>query len=242
MKPSISLIQLQLRGERIPCLIERKRIKNINLRVRPDESVYVSVPFSVSDGQIESFIVKEKSYIIQMLQKIRDYKAAHPLLSLSDGDRLYVDGVAYTLDYRVGLTNEMYRKGGTIYMTTKDRSMETKRKVYHRFLFRQGERLFPKSVDRVWPLLREYQLEKPTFRQRVMTSRWGSCMPQKGMVALNTFLAIMPGRIVDHVVLHELCHLIQPNHSQHFYNIMTMAMPDWQERRAAMEQYMAYCV
>lgn len=242
MKGSISLIQLRIQDELVPCLIERKRVKNMNLRVRSDETVYVSAPFRVPQGQIESFIAKEGAFIAKTLTKIRAYKKAHPLCYLRDGDTLYVDGMAYTLDYRVGLTNDMYRKGDTIYMVTKENTMELKRKVYHQFLFRQGERLFPESVDRVWPLLAEYHLDMPVFRQRVMKSRWGSCMPAKGIITLNTFLAIMPGKIVDHVVLHELCHLIQPNHSRHFYNIMTMAMPDWKERRAAMEEYMVYCV
>lgn len=242
MKRSISILQLRIHDEFVPCLIERKRVKHINLRVRSDETVYVSAPVRVSQGQIESFLAKEASFIVQTLDKIRAYKKEHPLCRLQDGDTLYVNGAAYRLDYRVGLTNDMYRKDDVIYMVTKDHDMAVKRKVYHQFLFRQGERLFPESVARVWSLLTDYHLDMPVFRQRVMKSRWGSCMPAKGIITLNTFLAIMPGKIVDHVVLHELCHLIQPNHSRHFYNIMTMAMPDWKERRAAMEAYMAYCV
>lgn len=59
---------------------------------------------------------------------------------------------------------------------------------------------------------------------------------------MNTYLAIMPAEIIDHVMLHELCHLVHPNHSRHFYNVMTMIMPDWKERRAAMTPYLPYCV
>ena len=73
----------------------------------------------------------------------------------------------------------------------------------------------------------------PKLRQRVMRSRWGSCMPAKAIITMNTYLAIMPAEIIDHVMLHELCHLVHPNHSRHFYNVMTMIMPDWKERRAA---------
>lgn len=242
MKPRIATVVLQVQGMTLPCVIERKRVKNLNLRVRGDGSLYVSAPPGVPQGQIESFLQKERAFIVRTLQKIRAYQEDHPPVLLQDGDRLYVDGQAYTLDYRLGLKDEMYRKDGTLYMTTKDASLPAKRRVYHQFLFRQGQRLFPESVERVWPFLRDYHLERPAFRQRVMKSRWGSCMPAKGIITLNTYLAIMPGRIVDHVVLHELCHLIQPNHSRHFYDIMTMAMPDWQARRQAMETYLAYCI
>lgn len=67
-------------------------------------------------------------------------------------------------------------------------------------------------------------------------------MPLKGIVTMNTYLAIMPEAIIDHVMLHELCHFLQPNHSRHFYDAMTIRMPDWKARRQAMAKYLPYCV
>lgn len=92
------------------------------------------------------------------------------------------------------------------------------------------------------PLFKEYNLKEPVLKQRIMRSRWGSCMPLKGIVTMNTYLAIMPEAIIDHVMLHELCHFIHPNHSRHFYDVMTVRMPDWKERRKAMNRYLPYCI
>lgn len=75
---------------------------------------------------------------------------------------------------------------------------------------------FSASLQRMLPLFKEYNLKEPILKQRVMRSRWGSCMPLKGIVTMNTYLAIMPEAIIDHVMLHELCHFIHPNHSRHF--------------------------
>lgn len=234
--------QFKIGEETILCVIERKRVKNMTLRVRRDETVHVSAPLSIRQSQIQSFLEKEQAYILQAIHKIRAYNKTHPILTLQDGDTLCIGGEKYTLDYRLGLTNTMYRKGQIIYLETKNASLEEKRRQYHMFLYAQGERLFPQSVERIFPLMAPYHIAMPMFRQRLMTSRWGSCIPAKQRITLNTYLAIMPPRVIDHVVLHELCHLVQPNHSRHFYNIMTMVMPDWKERRAAIEQYVSYCI
>lgn len=234
--------QLIIENTVIPCIIERKRVKNINLRIRYDETIYISAPPSMPQSQIQSFIEKKQAFIIRALHNIRTYKQTHRPVTLSDKEALCIDGKPYVLDWRRGLQNKISLRGTMVYMETKTSSFAEKRNLYHRLLFSQGERLFPQSIDRVFPLLHEYALARPSFRQRIMKSRWGSCMPQKKIITLNTYLAIMPGRIVDHVVLHELCHLVHPDHSRHFYNMMTMIMPDWKERRAAMEQYMSFCI
>lgn len=242
MKPSVLLIFITIDTAKIPCYIEYKHVKNINLHVRGNETLYVSAPSSASQGQILSFLEKEQHFIRRTLQKIKNHRETHPPITLADGETLYVNGTACTLDWRLGLKNIMYRRGNTLFMETKSASPDEKRRIYHQFLFAQGKYIFPKSVQRVFPLLQDYHLTMPSFRQRLMKSRWGSCIPAKGIITLNTYLSIMPDTIIDHVVLHELCHLIQPNHSRHFYDIMTMAMPDWKERRQSMDTYMCCCI
>ena len=169
-------------------------------------------------------------------------RKALPVLALRDGDGLYVAGTACTLDVRLGLRNTVRRRGRTVFMELADNTVEERRHLYHELLRREGEKLFAESLARIFPQLSAYGIAMPKLRQRVMRSRWGSCMPAKAIITMNTYLAIMPAEIIDHVMLHELCHLVHPNHSRHFYNVMTMIMPDWKERRAAMTPYLPYCV
>ena len=60
-----------------------------------------------------------------------------------------------------------------------------------------------------------------------MTSRWGSCMPKKNQITLNSQLIHYQERFIDYVVIHEYAHLIQPNHSKAFYSIIEKYMPDY---------------
>lgn len=75
-----------------------------------------------------------------------------------------------------------------------------------------------------------------------METRRGSCLVKKGIITLNTRLLEAPQNRIEYVVMHELCHFIHPNHSKNFYVFLTMLMPDWKERKRALENMAAYWV
>lgn len=74
---------------------------------------------------------------------------------------------------------------------------------------------------------------KPAIvRYRATRSRWGSCRNSTGEITFSIYLLLLPQRLVEHVVVHELAHLIEPNHGPRFYRLMDLYFPDWREARA----------
>ena len=65
---------------------------------------------------------------------------------------------------------------------------------------------------------------------RAMRTRWGSCS-HDGHVTLSSALIHAPRRLIDYVIVHELCHLVRLDHSRAFYFNLARCMPDWRERR-----------
>lgn len=238
---TLSQHTISIQGYELTYTLERKMVKNINLRIRRDLSIYVSAHPGVPFFQIEAFLQKQGSFILKSLEEYK-HRATVPFLTLRDGDSLFLAGKPYVLTVRPGLHNTIYCRKDTVYMEVSDTSWQQRRSLYHALLRQKGTALFEDSAERIFPQLSAYGIVMPKLRQRIMRSRWGSCMPAKAIVTMNTYLAIMPEGIIDHVMLHELCHLIHPNHSRHFYNVMTMIMPDWKARRAAMMQYVPFCV
>ena len=84
--------------------------------------------------------------------------------------------------------------------------------------------------------IKKYGIEKPTLRIRDMETRWGSCLAKKRIITLNKRLLESPRNCIEYVVMHELCHLIHPNHSKQFYSFLTMLMPDWKERKIYLDK------
>ena len=82
-----------------------------------------------------------------------------------------------------------------------------------------------------------YTVPIPTLRLRYMTSRWGSCMPVKENITMNTRLLLGPTEFAHYVMVHEFAHFIEANHSSHFYQVMSDVLPNWQQVKAEMKVY-----
>ena len=67
-----------------------------------------------------------------------------------------------------------------------------------------------------------------------MVRRWGSCT-RSGTILLNLALVKAPVTCIDYVVMHELCHLKEPNHGPGFFRLLSRFMPDWESRKERLE-------
>ena len=82
-----------------------------------------------------------------------------------------------------------------------------------------------------------YTVPTPTLRLRYLTSRWGSCMPFKSIITMNTRLLLGPTEFAHYVMVHEFAHFIEANHSSRFYKVMSDVLPNWQQMKMEMKAY-----
>ncbi|TCD54328.1 DUF45 domain-containing protein [Alloscardovia theropitheci] len=75
---------------------------------------------------------------------------------------------------------------------------------------------------------------------RVMKTRWGSCTPATGRIRLNLALAFVPEELLEYVLVHELTHLYERGHGAGFQRRMSMYIPDWKNKRRALNSYGSY--
>ena len=87
----------------------------------------------------------------------------------------------------------------------------------------------------VKPLVSKYSAQMGVspagISYRASRTRWGSCNPRTGAISLSLYLLLLPDWCIEHVVVHELAHLIQANHGPRFYDIMDRCFPRWKEAR-----------
>lgn len=76
-----------------------------------------------------------------------------------------------------------------------------------------------------WEPVMGVRAKKLAYRN--MKSRWGSCQPATGRICINTRLALYPMECLEYVVVHELCHLLEPSHNARFHALMTQFLPSW---------------
>ena len=74
----------------------------------------------------------------------------------------------------------------------------------------------------------------PPLRLMRMRSQWGSCSPE-GSICLNPALIRAPRHCIEYVILHELCHLVEHNHSKRFFNLLASQMPGWKTAKKELD-------
>jgi predicted metal-dependent hydrolase len=82
----------------------------------------------------------------------------------------------------------------------------------------------------------ELGVEPKRIQIRDQRSRWGSCSTT-GTLSFNWRLVLAPFEVLDYVVVHELCHLREPNHSRRFWKLVENRRPDWREQRAWLNEH-----
>ena len=95
--------------------------------------------------------------------------------------------------------------------------------------------LYKEYLDRLFPIVGKYGAQHPTLRIRKMKTLWGSYSTRTHTITINQYLMKARPSLVEYVVLHELVHLLYPNHSKSFYDFLGTHMPDWKERKKTLD-------
>jgi len=233
---------INLNGREIRYNLERKNVKNINLRIKADQSINISASVRVSDSVIEEFLNAKAEYILRALDHYAEIAKYAPK------PKQYVDGESFKIlghDRRLrvvqGKCNAIENDESYITLTVKDPAdLELKKKTMDRWMKNYCKEILRAVCESVYPKFQKYGVEFPELRFRNMVSRWGSCQPKRKILTFNIALIEAPLSCIEYVVTHEFTHFLQPNHSKKFYGQLAMFMPDWQERKKILEKNNCY--
>ena len=214
-----------LRGRRVEYELERRRVRRVNLRIRSDGSLHVSAPRLTPPLAVDALLLSRQDWILEKLRAAEERAKA-------DEDSVWHWGEKLTLQPKQGGRHGAVVSGDTLILTLKDPEDREER---HRVLEAWQKKLCAARVtalcQKYYPFFERRGLAFPSLSFRRMRSRWGSCRPQKGALSFNTRLAELPPDCADYVVVHELAHFWQPNHSAAFYAEVARVLPDWKLRR-----------
>ena len=211
--------------------VHRKKVKNINLRIKPNMEVYISVPMNLHRDYIKNFIRSKEEWIKSVLKKVEDVKEKQKGFEYKNGEIYKFLGKEYNLIVRTGNFNGVSlkndAKSNVMILTVNENIFENideKKKVMEKWYFENAKKLFLKFVEKWLEILDEH-VEKVAIKP--MKTRWGSCNYVKKYINLNTELIKRTPFEIEYVILHELTHLKYPNHGKGFYNYIERYMPNY---------------
>lgn len=214
---------------------EKKSIRRLNLRVRPDGSLYVSSPYGIAAATVDAFVLANAG----MIEKARAKGQQHrpPVTAaIGEGSELPCLGRVLRVHLVPGDAENAHQQGDELILTLRDITDEAAvQRLFGRWWQQTCRQLCTALCARWLPAFSRWQLPQPTLRFRRMSSRWGSCQPTTA-ITLNLRLLHAPVECIEYIIVHELAHLVEPNHSPAFHAVVAEVLPDWKERKKALKE------
>ncbi len=212
--------------------------KQLAIHVYPDGGVVVDAPVGSDEATIERKVLKRAAWILRQQRQFESYPTVSPL------QRRYVSGEAYRYlgrQYRLKVVEDTVERvhlsrGYLIVAVTKAEDRAHIAQLIHKWYLSRAKRVFAERMAACFPRVQSLGVEYPELAVREMKARWGSCSA-KGRITLNLKLIYVPKDLIDYVVIHELCHLKEHNHSRAFYGLLDRILPDWQKRRELLNNF-----
>ena len=205
--------------------IEKKRIKRMYLRIRPDGSLYISCPLHTPDVQIKRFLTEKENWIRKAEGKMqKQTDRLNPALY----GHVYWLGDDIPVQYEHASRNHAEIINGTMILHLKAMNEETAAAAFHSYANKEIKGLIERMRTE-WDIkiCDAHRLPRPTIRIRTMSTRWGVCYPDKHTITINTRLIHYPLHCLRYVLLHEYVHFLVRNHSSAFYAEIAAHMPDY---------------
>jgi predicted metal-dependent hydrolase len=198
--------------------------KTLGLVVERDKSVVVLAPKGTTDSTIELFVEKKKFWLYEKINHSPKFGEPKPETPFISGKAIPYLGKNYKLDVVKTSIDGIVFEGKFL--------LSQQNLQYGKTILEQWYK--EKAKEKITPLVKRYSLQLGVEYNDILISdlkyRWGSCT-LKGNLNFNWRLIKAPQFVINYVVIHELAHLIELNHSERFWNIVKVQMPNYLEAK-----------
>jgi len=219
-------------------LKKTRRARRLSIKVKPFDGVVAVIPYSVSYKTAERFILEKQAWIKDSLEKMEEVENKRTIFTEKT--------LFCTLWHCLKLGKA---KGNRFYSQITEKEIKVK---YPKDIPLRDERIqagIRKAIEKTWlieaweilPKKTEQLAKKYGFKYQSLTikntvSRWGSCS-YDNKISLSLHLMRLPEHLIDHVILHELCHTIEKNHGRNFWNLLEKVSPGARKLAKELKKY-----
>jgi len=210
---------------------ESKRARYVNFRIDSEKGLEVVIPSGVRVLNLDDLLRERQMWILKHLRKFDQIKANTEQRQYVSGEMLPYLGEDHELDViqtRNGKRTTVARQANFIRVRLRagipqDERAEEIRSALEKWYRRQAKEYI---LEQTAALAAQHGFEYEGVKIRGQRTRWGSCS-SKGNLNFNWKLMMVPPAAVEYVIIHELCHLMELNHSTYFWNLVQELCPNY---------------
>ncbi len=220
---------------------KNKKYKRLSMKVDREGGVVVNIPYLVSLSFAKSWVEEKKDWIINSIKKIEKRNSMATVFIPGLVYKTFMHTILFVWSNRKGINVEInldkvqisFSNDITQEEIISDISQKRIRKLVEDILKYEAKKyLIPRTKD----IAQKLGFKHGVISVRNNKSRWGSCS-QDDNISLNIHLMRLPKHLIDYVILHELCHTKEKNHSESFWNVMEKVCPNSKSKRKELGRY-----
>ena len=212
-----------------PTAIIRSNRKSLSLMVSKNGELIVRAPKKLSMEYIYTFIKQKEKWIINKQKVIQNSNVNN--LEIINGNEYLLCGERYT-KVEIDRLQNVELSGSNIFLPANIDSFKRDMLIIKWYTNVTKEIV----TSRIKYFSELMQVNYSRVKIDNSRAKWGSCS-STAEIKFNLRLSMLPYKVIDYVVIHELCHLLEFNHSKSFYKIIESIMPDYKIHRARLKEY-----
>lgn len=209
--------------------------KSLGIKVYPTGDVEVLAPIDTSSEAIEQRVLRRAQWIVRQQNYFKELGERSPEKRFISGESHYYLGRQFLLRVEEGKPNSVRYKGRYFEVICTPTSIA--KKLMKAWYKSHAKIKFAEFAEPIIARFEKYGVAPSSLYIQEMENRWGSCTP-KGKIILNTQLIRAPRPCIEYVITHELCHLLHPDHTKAFWELLQKEMPDWERWKNKLERFM----
>ena len=225
-------MEIEYHGKQMSCVITRRKMKNMRVRVKEDGIIYVSAPHDVPDSFIRRFLLEHAAELAEMTEKAVMQRAAAN--DHSDGSQHHWLGGRITLRW-LDAPRPATLENNVLSLFA--RSQEEAETAFRQWKIAECIALCKELNREVYHAYHSkgYAVPLAHIQIKEMTSRWGSCTPSTGRLSINFRLMQYPKECIYGVFCHEYAHFLHQDHSSAFYEALISVFPEYRQWDAVLK-------
>lgn len=211
-----------------PDYIQRSNRKTLTLSVMKDGNIIVKAPLNMRDDVINRFMLEKQDWIKSKLLVVN--KSLAEFGDVRDYQKFLLYGNKYTLLRAKVKAVETRNNQIVIPDSVQPENMLKYLKNWYKQVAKSVLASRLKFVEE------RLKLKASSMRITDCVRKWGSCN-SAAVISFNWRVVLLPPKIIDYVIVHELCHLLEMNHSKKFWQKVYSILPDTSERKEKIKEY-----
>lgn len=226
-----------LEDKEIEYTLVKTNRKTFGISISIEDGVKVSAPKRATEYQIQEIMIRKGKWIVTKLKDLE--KKSFTKQEFKEGELFFYLGKGYPLEVIKVMDKDEERvivggKGLRLYLISN--TEEDIKKALLNWYRKEANTILKQRLEF---LSKKTGLYPQSLMIKEQKSRFGSCSSKRN-INLNWKLVIAPLDIIDYVIVHELCHLKEMNHSKNFWNLVESFMGDYREKRKWLKEHGAY--